>query len=73
MRTTPSPETVAFALKEWNVVFAALPRIDAVFVPGGDPGHTAPRYLMPLLEKQAAQLRKRYPGAECGSPRKVFP
>ena len=58
------PEMVEFALKEWDEVFAALPRIDAVFVPGGDPGHTAPRYLMPLLEKQAAQLRKRHPGAE---------
>ena len=57
-------ETVEFALKEWDEVFSALPRIDAVFVPGGDPGHTAPRYLMPLLEKQAAQLRKRHPNAQ---------
>src|SRR6266851_6619404 len=31
-------ETVAFALKEWGEVFKKLPRIDAVFVPGGDPG-----------------------------------
>lgn len=58
------PETVEFALREWDEVFRALPRVDAVFVPGGDPGHTAPRYLMPMLEKQAAQLRKRHPGAE---------
>ena len=58
------PETVEFALREWDEVFRALPRIDAVFVPGGDPGHTAPRYLMPLLEKQAAQLRRRHAGAE---------
>ena len=34
------PETVEFALKEWGEVFRRLPRIDAVFVPGGDPGHT---------------------------------
>ncbi|MBI1353427.1 MAG: hypothetical protein GC160_03705 [Acidobacteria bacterium] len=59
-----NPATVELALREWDEVFRALPRIDAVFVPGGDPGHTAPRYLMPLLEKQAAQLRKRHPGAE---------
>ena len=34
------PATVEFALKEWGEVFRKLPRIDAVFVPGGDPGHT---------------------------------
>ena len=36
------PETVEHALKEWAEVFKKLPRIDAVFVPGGDPGHTRP-------------------------------
>ncbi len=34
------PKTVDFALREWGEVFRRLPRIDAVFVPGGDPGHT---------------------------------
>src|SRR5262249_4667715 len=34
------PKQVAFALNEWADVFAKLPRINAVFVPGGDPGHT---------------------------------
>ena len=43
-----------FALKEWGEVFRQLPRIDAVFVPGGDPGHTQPKYLLALLEKQTA-------------------
>src|SRR5712691_4411391 len=36
------PATVEAALKEWSEVFRQLPRIDAVFVPGGDPGHTPP-------------------------------
>ncbi|MGD9856166.1 MAG: hypothetical protein AB7U20_14575 [Planctomycetaceae bacterium] len=58
------PATVEFALKEWADVFQRLPRIDAVFVPGGDPGHTHPRPLMALLEKQAANLRKFHPEAE---------
>jgi len=58
------PETVEFALKEWADVFRRLPRIDHVFVPGGDPGHTAPEYLMPLLEKQTANLRKYHPKAK---------
>ena len=58
------PETVEFALKEWAEVFSKLPRIDAVFVPGGDPGHTHPKYLMPLLEKQTASLHKFHPKAQ---------
>jgi hypothetical protein len=59
-----NPATVDAALKEWGEVFQALPRIDAVFVPGGDPGHTAPAKLMALLEKQAANLRKYHPKAQ---------
>jgi hypothetical protein len=58
------PETVEFALKEWADVFSKLPRIDAVFVPGGDPGHTQPKHLMPLLEKQTASLHKFHPKAQ---------
>lgn len=57
------PKTVEFALKEWGEVFRQLPRIDAVFVPGGDPGHTQPKYLMALLEKQTANLRRYHPKA----------
>jgi hypothetical protein len=58
-----NPATVEAALREWGEVFRQLPRIDAVFVPGGDPGHTEPRYLMALLEKQTANLRKYHPKA----------
>jgi hypothetical protein len=58
------PATVEFAIKEWGEVFASLPRIDAVFVPGGDPGHTRPRHLMALLEKQAQSLRRHHPKAQ---------
>ncbi|MBL8230801.1 MAG: hypothetical protein JNL98_20070 [Bryobacterales bacterium] len=58
------PATVEFALKEWADVFRKLPRIDHVFVPGGDPGHTQPKYLMALLEKQTANLRKFHPKAQ---------
>jgi hypothetical protein len=57
------PETVEFALKEWEVVYQSLPRINDLFVPGGDPGHTHPKPLMNLLEKQAARLRKYHPEA----------
>ena len=58
------PATVEFALKEWGEVFKKLPRIDAVFVPGGDPGHTRPRYLLALLEKQTGVLHRHHPKAQ---------
>ena len=49
------------AVAEWAEVFKALPRITAVVVPGGDPGHTRPAVLMKLLERQAASLRRFHP------------
>jgi hypothetical protein len=58
------PKTVEFALKEWAEVFSKLPRIDVIFVPGGDPGHTQPKHLMALLEKQTESLHKFHPKAE---------
>ncbi len=58
------PATVEFALKEWAEVFRRLPRIDAILVPGGDPGHTRPKYMMALLEKQTQSLHKFHPKAQ---------
>jgi hypothetical protein len=58
------PKTVEFALNEWGAVFQKLPRIDAVFVPGGDPGHTQPKFLMALLEKQTKVLHQYHPKAQ---------
>ncbi len=55
--------TVDFALKQWDEVYRRLPRIDAIFVPGGDPGHTRPKYLMALLEKQTELLHRTHPKA----------
>jgi hypothetical protein len=57
------PATVEFALKEWAEVFRRLPRIDNIFVPGGDPGHTEPKYLFALLEKQTENLHRYHPHA----------
>lgn len=50
--------TVESALKEWAHIYQVVPRIDAVFVPGGDPGHTAPKPMFAFLEKQKASLRR---------------
>jgi hypothetical protein len=57
-------KTVEFALHEWGEVFSKLSRIDAVFVPGGDPGHTQPKVLMALLEKQTENLHRYHPKAQ---------
>ncbi len=59
-----TPAAVDHAVREWADIFEKLPRIDAVFVPGGDPGHTKPAVLMALLEKQAASLRRFHPHAQ---------
>ena len=58
------PKTVEAALKEWGGVFSKLPRIDCILVPGGDPGHTQPKYLMSLLEKQTEVLHRYHPRAQ---------
>jgi hypothetical protein len=63
-RDYTDPRTVDAALREWGEVFRSLPRLDAVFVPGGDPGHTPPRVLFSLLERQADQLRRIHPRAQ---------
>ena len=58
------PKTVGRAVEEWAEVFQKLPRVDAVFVPGGDPGHTQPKFLLALLEKQTANLKRYHPEAQ---------
>lgn len=50
-------------LADVRALFTACPRIDGVFVPGGDPGHTEPAVLMPFLERMAAELHAAHPGA----------
>ncbi|HVU87940.1 MAG TPA: hypothetical protein VHD36_11510 [Pirellulales bacterium] len=63
-RNYADENTVEYSLQKWAYVFQHLPRIDAVFVPGGDPGHTQPKYLMALLEKQADILHRTHPQAQ---------
>jgi hypothetical protein len=58
------PAVVESALKEWGDVFRRLPRVDAVFVPGGDPGHTRPGVLMALLKRQTENLHRYHPNAQ---------
>jgi len=56
--------TVVAALKEREEVFKNLPRVDAVFVPGGDPGDTRPDILLALMEKTKQVLNRYHPKAQ---------
>ena len=63
-RDYTDPKTVDAALAEWGEVFRRLPRVDAVFVPGGDPGHTEPKVLLAFLEKETEVLHRYHPKAQ---------
>ncbi len=58
------PASIESALKDGARVFEIVPRIDAVFVPGGDPGDTEPTAMFAFLEKQKANLRRFHPKAQ---------
>ncbi|MBA4104385.1 MAG: hypothetical protein C0485_01405 [Pirellula sp.] len=57
-------EEIKAGLAEWHGVLAKLPRVDAIFLPFGDPGEAPPEQLIVLLERQAGQLEELHPGAE---------
>ena len=57
-------ETVKAALDEWGEVFRKLPKVDAVFVPGGDPGNTHPAVLLHFMERQKRNLNQYHPKAQ---------
>lgn len=44
-------------------LYRACPRLDAVFVPGGDPGANPPELLLPFLQEIAERLMARHPDA----------
>ncbi|WP_010546301.1 hypothetical protein [Sphingomonas elodea] len=47
----------------FRTLLGELPQVDALYVPGGDPGHAAPANLFPLVADEAAALRARNPAA----------
>ena len=55
------PKTVASALAERKEIFQRLPKIDAVFVPGGDPGDTRPDLLLQFTEQTKTLLNQHHP------------
>src|SRR6478735_1119892 len=65
-------KTLQEELSERETVFAALEKLDAVFVPGGDSGKLEPDALFTWLEKQAAVLKKYHPNAKIWVSPQVF-
>ncbi len=63
-RDYADPATVQSALSDWARIFQIVPRLDAIFVPGGDPGHTEPKAMLAFLEKQKTNLRRFHPKAQ---------
>jgi hypothetical protein len=57
------PEQVEAELKDFEALVKAMPRLDALYVPGGDPGHTLPTALFPLVQKEAEVLHRYHPEA----------
>ncbi|MFC5408851.1 alpha-glucuronidase family glycosyl hydrolase [Larkinella bovis] len=66
------PDSVRKELNERKEVFAALPKLDAVFVPGGDPGDLEPDVMFRWLEKEAALLQQYHPNAKIWVSPQVF-
>lgn len=58
-----TPEGAATERAEWKGLFDAVPHIDGVFVPGGDPGHTEPAVLMAWMEETVPLLHGPHPKA----------
>lgn len=58
------PKIFKESLKENEEVFKKLSKLDAVFVPGGDPGNTPPKIMFDYLEKESEILRRYHPKAK---------
>lgn len=59
-------------MQERIEVFAALPKLDHVFVPGGDPGDLEPDVLFAWLGKMAVALHQFHPNAKIWVSPQVF-
>lgn len=58
------PKLRAEALARHDELFRTCPRLDGVFVPGGDPGDNEPELVMPYLQDLGALLAKHHPRAK---------
>lgn len=57
-------EVARKSLAENDSIFKSMPRLDAVFIPGGDPGRQEPETFFKHLERKAKVLHTYHPKAE---------
>ena len=67
-----SADSIKVELAEREKVFSVLPKLDALFVPAGDPGDLEPDELFSWLEKEAVVLHKYHPNAKIWVSPQVF-
>ncbi len=58
------PSKIEPLLKEWDEIFKKLKRVNAIFVPGGDPGAVPPKPLFDFLAKATGILHRSHPKAQ---------
>ncbi|MDQ6478486.1 hypothetical protein [Dyadobacter sp. LHD-138] len=66
------PDSIQKELKEREEIFSTLPKLNAVFVPAGDPGDLEPDVLFAWLAKEAVLLQKYHPHAKIWVSPQVF-
>lgn len=66
------PDSVKMQLDERHEVFSAIPRLDHLFVPGGDPGDLEPDILFSWLGTVSGVLHKYHPKAKIWISPQVF-
>ncbi len=57
------PDEYAAELEKHKANLRAVPRLDHIFIPGGDPGHNHPRDVLPFIHDLHEELIKFHPGA----------
>jgi len=67
-----SADSIRRELYEREKVFSVVPKLDALFVPAGDPGDLEPDELFGWLEKEAVVLHKYHPNAKIWVSPQVF-
>lgn len=66
------PDSIKLELEERHKVFSAIPKLDHVFVPGGDPGDLEPDIMFAWLQKMSVVLKKYHPKAKIWVSPQVF-
>ena len=67
-----SPDSIQKELNEAAKVFKVLPKLNALFVPGGDPGDLEPDVLFAWLKRLAVVLHQYHPEAKIWVSPQVF-